>query len=114
MLHIISGAEGKRYVPFYSAKSSFCNYFPEWFEVNGRINHFAVILHISLSGAYYLFAQQFFYAEKARFHGHYDVMREIQNDDCPFRVHSLGSQLADSEAWRSKMFAVCLLLISFS
>lgn len=33
-------------------------------------------------------------------------MKKIQRSDCPFRVHTLGAQLADSEAWTSKMFTV--------
>jgi len=61
---------------------------------------------VPLSGVYYLFAQQYFYAEKARFHGLFDMMKEIQHDDCPFRVHKLGDQLATSDVWKAKMFGV--------
>ena len=108
MLHLVSGADGKRYVPFYSASSPFCSYFPEWFEVNGECTTSSRCFIHLLSGTYYLFAQQCFYAEKARFHGLFDVMKEIQHDDCPFRVHKRGAQLGETEAWRSTMFAVCI------
>ena len=44
MLRLVNGADGKRYVPFYSASSSFCNYYAEWFEVNGEFTAFFIAI----------------------------------------------------------------------
>ena len=104
-MHLVNGPGGKRYLPFYSANMPFCNYFPDWIWLKGK-SSFLDLLNGFITGAYYLYAQQFFYAEKARFHGLHVEAMTIQDTQCPATVHTYGSRLPDTNAWKDVEYGV--------